>query len=109
MLELVLLILFGAVLRATAARPFRPRQQPAPDPLCANCSFAHIQQAANGRRAISCTYGGDVRPIAIDVLYCTDYRNRHARPPVKIVGFVRPIVEDQSLVEAAAAEGPAVG
>ena len=38
-------------------------------------------------RAISCTYGGGVRPIALDVLYCSDYVNRYAVLPARTVGF----------------------
>jgi hypothetical protein len=60
--------------------------------LCVFCSFAHVQYGANGRRAISCTYGGGVRGIKLDVLYCTDYRDRNAPPRVVRVGFV-PAIE----------------
>jgi len=58
-----------------------------PKPLCAECAFAHIQFGACGRRAVSCTFGGGVRPIALDVLYCTDYQSRvvPARPAI---GFI---------------------
>jgi len=59
-----------------------------PDPMCASCSFAHIQYGASGRRAISCTFGGGVRAMKLDVVYCTDYRNRYAPVPVVRVGFV---------------------
>ena len=62
-----------------------------PDPLCAGCFHAHVQYAANARRAISCTYAGAVRPMKLDVLYCTDYqaRNLPARP--RVIGFVHEI------------------
>ena len=61
------------------------------EPLCVGCLHAHVQYAASARRAISCCYGGAVRPMKLDVLYCTDYqaRNLPARP--RIVGFVREI------------------
>ena len=102
--EMVLLILFGALARLAAARFRRLHMQPQPAPLCAGCSFAHIQHGANGRRAISCSYGGDVRPVAIDVLYCTDYRNRNAPVLVKTVGFALPIDEEELLAEVAIAD-----
>ena len=57
-------------------------------PLCNECTFAHIQFGACGRRMISCTFGGGVRPLKLDVLYCTDYSPRHA-PPRPSIGFVR--------------------
>jgi hypothetical protein len=58
-----------------------------PQPLCVDCSYAHVQYGASGKRAISCTYGGMVRPVTLDVLYCTDYRNRNVQiRPVRI-GF----------------------
>jgi hypothetical protein len=40
------------------------------------------------RRAISCTYGGGVRPMKLDVLYCTDYRARDAPLRPSVIGFV---------------------
>ena len=58
--------------------------------LCNECAFAHIQFGACGRRAISCTFGGGVRPLKLDVLYCTDYRPRTA-PIRPAIGFVREI------------------
>ena len=57
------------------------------DSLCAGCLHAHIQHAVNGKRAISCTYGGGVRPMTLDVLYCSDYVNRYAVLPARTVGF----------------------
>jgi len=32
-----------------------------------------------------------VRPVVLDVLYCTDYHNRNAVPRVVPIGFVRTI------------------
>lgn len=57
------------------------------EPLCASCSFVHMQYAMNGKRAISCTFGAGARPITIDVLYCTDYRDRTAPPRLVKIGF----------------------
>ena len=42
-----------------AIRVFRKNNRAAkPEPLCVGCLHAHVQYAANARRAISCTYGG---------------------------------------------------
>jgi hypothetical protein len=56
-------------------------------PLCAGCSNAHVQYGAEGRRAISCAFGGMVRPVTLDVLYCTDYRDRKVKTPIVRIGF----------------------
>ncbi len=87
---------FAAILIMNAVIAFvrfrnRSRERSA-ETLCAFCSFAHVQYGANGRRAISCTYGGGVRAIKLDVLYCTDYRDRNTPPRVVRVGFV-PAIE----------------
>jgi hypothetical protein len=81
----------------------RQRREPKAEPMCATCLFAHIQYAVNGKRAISCTFGGGVRPIAIDVMYCTDYCNRYAPRQVALVGFVREIDEAATMAEVASA------
>jgi hypothetical protein len=45
-----------------AIRVFRKKNRAAkPEPLCVGCLHAHVQYAANARRAISCAYGGAVR------------------------------------------------
>ena len=62
-----------------------------PAPLCADCFFAHVQYAANARRSISCTFGGVVRPMKLDVLYCTDYRVRDLPLRAGVIGFVHEI------------------
>lgn len=62
-----------------------------PKTLCADCFYAHVQYATNGRRAVSCTYGGVLRPMNLDVLYCTDYLARNAPSRTRVVGFVREI------------------
>ncbi len=81
----------------------RQRREPKTEPVCATCSFAHMQYAVNGKRAISCTFGGGVRPITIDVMYCTDYRDRYAPRQVAMVGFVREMDEVETLAEVASA------
>jgi len=63
-----------------------------PSHCCVGCLRAHVQYAANARRAISCAYGGAVRPMKLDVLYCTDYQTRNASARSRVVGFVREIV-----------------
>ena len=69
----------------------RARRKARPKPLCADCFYAHVQYGANARRAISCTYGGYVRSIKLDVLYCTDYRGRNLPLRASAMGFVREI------------------
>ncbi|HEX3740360.1 MAG TPA: hypothetical protein VHV29_11605 [Terriglobales bacterium] len=66
----------------------RKTSEAKPAPLCADCAFAHVQYGANARRAISCTYGGGVRPMKLDVLYCTDYRARDVPMRPGVIGFV---------------------
>ena len=61
------------------------------DPLCVSCTHAHVQYGTNARRAISCTYYGTIREMKLDVLYCTDYRDRDAPVRTRAVGFVREI------------------
>jgi hypothetical protein len=61
------------------------------DSLCVGCFHAHMQYGARGGRTISCTYGGVVRPMRLDVLYCTDYRSRSKPPHKNLIGFVREI------------------
>jgi len=86
------MILFWAAVGflVRTVRVVRLRKQAATaktDSVCAACMYAHIQHAANGTRAISCTYGGGVRPMKLDVLYCSDYVNRYAVLPARTVGF----------------------
>ena len=66
----------------------RNRRKPKPEPMCVTCSFVHMQYAASGKRAISCTFAGGIRLITIDVMYCTDYRDRTAPIRMPVVGFV---------------------
>jgi len=84
------MILFWGVI-AMLARTVRLRTRSATartNSLCTGCTHAHIQHAANGTRAIFCTYGGGVRPMTLDVLYCSDFVNRYAVVPARTVGFV---------------------
>ncbi len=84
----VVLFLFVKLVVEVVRAATRRTRDTKPLPLCADCVFAHVQYGANGRRAISCTYGGTVRPVTLDVLYCTDYRDRNATPRRARVGFV---------------------
>jgi hypothetical protein len=84
-----------AVLRAVnRKRAKKPRG------LCAGCSFAHIQYGANAKTATFCTFGGGVRAVALDVLYCTDYRDRNLAPRIVPIGFVREIANIEVAAEA---------
>ena len=83
----ILVVLFR-ILGVVFSTWTRRHRRPAPKSLCSECAFAHIQFGACGRRAISCTFGGGVRPIKLDVLYCTDYRPR-TEPVRPGIGFVR--------------------
>jgi hypothetical protein len=87
---ILLMIVVRLIVMAISALAKR-RDAPKAKPLCNECTFAHIQFGACGRRTISCTFGGGVRPLKIDVLYCTDYRPRYT-PPRPGIGFVAQIV-----------------
>jgi hypothetical protein len=83
-------LILAMVLRAIV-EAVRKARDSKPQPLCADCFNAHVQYAANGRRAISCTFAGGVRPMSLDVLYCTDYRARNLPLHAGPIGFVREI------------------
>jgi hypothetical protein len=86
----VFVLLFKVVLEAV--RVFRAKARKInSEPLCADCFHAHVPYAANARRAISCTYAGAVRPMKLDVLYCTDYQARSWQLRRRVIGFVREI------------------
>jgi hypothetical protein len=94
MLELVFAMVVASVwqiIRAGVGACIRKMRAPKPVPLCADCLHAHMQYATNARHVISCTYGGAVRPMKLDVLYCTDYRNRDLPLRASAIGFVREI------------------
>ena len=63
------------------------RRASAPRGLCAGCKFVHMQYGATGRNAVFCTFGGEVRAVQLDVLYCTDYHDRNAPTRLVRVGF----------------------
>lgn len=77
----------------------RQMREARPRPLCTDCVHAHVQYAVNGRRAIACTFAGAVRPVELDVMYCTDYRDRNTAPRLVQIGFARPIGSPELLGE----------
>ncbi len=87
-MPIIVLLVFKAIFEAV--RLLRNKAaKPKADSLCTACSHAHIQFGANARRTISCTYGGAVRSIKLDVLYCTDYQARCGPACSRAIGFVR--------------------
>jgi hypothetical protein len=87
----VVVLLMKAVAEAIRAIR-RVNVKSKPETLCARCQFAHVQYAANAKRAISCAFGGTLRAMKLDVLYCTDFKDRNLPEPIRVVGFVREIV-----------------
>jgi hypothetical protein len=81
-------VLFGKLVIEIARVIGREKGKPKPQPICTDCLFAHVQYPSKGRPAISCTFGGAVRTMKLDVHYCTDYRDRNRRAPARLVGFV---------------------
>ena len=76
-------IALARLVRYVWTKPPRPVQRG----LCAGCAFVHMQYGATGRNAVFSTFGGGVRQVKLDVLYCTDYRNRNAPPRLVQIGF----------------------
>ena len=77
-----IVIALARLVRYVRTKPPRREQRG----LCARCAFVHMQYGATGRNAVFCTFGGGVREVKLDVLYCTDYRNRNTPPRLR-VGF----------------------
>ena len=69
-------------------RGLRRKRGRSPKRLCAGCRFVHMQYGATGQNAVFCTFGGVVRPVQIDVLYCTDYADRNSGVRLVRIGFV---------------------
>jgi hypothetical protein len=103
-MPMILYLVIINILVRIGATVGRKRRQPKPAPMCATCSFAHMQYAVGGKRAISCTFAGGLRMISIDVMYCTDYSDRAKPVRISVIGFVREAPESQALPEAAIAE-----
>ena len=96
-------LLFVPFVRMVEAvcKQWRQPRAPKPRPLCTDCSHAHVQYAMNGRRTIACTFAGSVRPVLLDVWYCTDYRDRNAAPRLVSIGFAHEVAEADVVTEAA--------
>jgi hypothetical protein len=101
---LILYIVMINLLARIGVGAVRKCRQPKRAPMCATCSFAHMQYANSRKRTISCTFAGGLRPITIDVMYCTDYSDRSKPARIPIVGFVSESPESQALAEVVAAE-----
>jgi hypothetical protein len=71
-----------------AVRLMRRQRAKRPRGLCVGCAFVHMQYGATGGNTVFCTFGGGVRPVKLDVLYCTDYRDRNVRMCPERIGFV---------------------
>jgi hypothetical protein len=63
--------------------------------LCTNCRYVHMQYTSTGRNAVFCTFGSMVRPVQIDVLYCTDYLDRNLAPRRVGIGFAPEVLGTQ--------------
>jgi hypothetical protein len=46
-------------------------------------------------------FAGAVRPVLLDVLYCTDYHNRNAAPRLVSIGFAHEVVDAEVATEEA--------
>ena len=79
----VVFLTLARLVRYVRGKPQRRK----PRGLCAGCAFVHMQYGATGRNAVFCTFGGGVRHVKLDVLYCTDYRDRNAPPRLVRIGF----------------------
>ena len=92
----MVVIALARLVRYWRAKPSRRTQRR----LCADCAFVHMQYGATGRNAVFCTFGGGVREVKLDVLYCTDFRDRNGAPRLVQVGFApeRRCIEDAQMV-----------
>jgi len=86
---------------AEIVKAMRQRNASKLRPLCTDCAHAHVRYAVNGRREIACTLAGAVRPVQIEVMYCTDYRDRNAAQRLVPIGFARPIGTPEPNLEVA--------
>ena len=99
-----LFLVFIVRLIEALCTPMREARAARPLTLCTDCVHAHVQYAVNGRRAIACTFAGAVRPVELDVMYCTDYRDRNTAPRLVQIGIARPIGNPEMLGEVALTE-----
>jgi hypothetical protein len=96
----LLLVLVVRLVEAVC-KQWRQARAPKPRSLCTDCSHAHVQYAVNGRRAIAYTFAGGIRPVLLDVVYCTDYRDRNAAPRLVSIGFAHEVADAEVATEAA--------
>jgi hypothetical protein len=54
----VVVFLFVKIVMESIRAFVRKGRAVRPQPLCVDCSYAHVQYGTSGKRAISCTYGG---------------------------------------------------
>ena len=87
-MPLFLIAMLIRIMVAVVQSRQKENQKPNSEPRCVTCTNAHVQYAANARRAISCTFGGSVRPMKLDVFYCTDYEDRYKSSSPRSIGFV---------------------
>jgi hypothetical protein len=83
---LVLVVIVRFIMEIVKFRNGTPGE-PKPQSVCVGCSLAHVQYAQNGRTAISCTFGGGLRPVKLNVSYCTDFRDRTVLVQIAPIGF----------------------
>jgi hypothetical protein len=83
----------GSIVSAIAAlhQARHGAQTPKPEPLCVDCTWAHIQWKSNAQRDLHCSFGNGLRPVRAEVLYCTDFRRRARPRNVPPMGFVQVI------------------
>ncbi|HEY7098104.1 MAG TPA: hypothetical protein VH437_15365 [Terriglobales bacterium] len=82
MLSAVLYVILFALIRTV-----RRMQTSKTRGLCSQCSFVHMQYGMRGHNAVFCTFGAVVRPVQIDVMYCTDYVDRGTPSRLVQIGF----------------------
>lgn len=99
-----LLLVLIVRLIAEIAKAVRQRKSNRPRPLCTDCMHAHVQYAVNGRCVIACTFAGAVRPVQLDVIYCTDYCDRNVAPRRVQIGFARPTETPELVGKVASAQ-----
>ena len=57
--------------------------------LCRTCVNAHMVRGFSGKELISCTFGGTLRPMKLEVRECTGFSNRLVTiTPVRVEGFI---------------------
>jgi|HubBroStandDraft_1064217.scaffolds.fasta_scaffold00129_21 hypothetical protein len=86
-MPLTILFMIAVGIVREAVRGVRRLPARRPRGMCVGCRFVHMQYGATGRNAVFCTFGGVVRLVQIDVLYCTDYLDRNTSARLVRIGF----------------------